>query len=72
MTGVQTCALPIYPATGLPAGVGATITFHEPNADEARLGRVSVDSLFKDADNALADLPLSIWILMDRLDVGLC
>jgi hypothetical protein len=60
----------IDPVTGTPAGVGATITFHEPDAGEALRGQISVDSMFKIADQALADLPLFAWILMDRRDVA--
>jgi hypothetical protein len=58
------------PTTGTPVGLGGKITFHEPQLEDAKLGRISVDSLFDAAEEALAQLPLTVWILMDRLDVA--
>ena len=60
----------IDPTTGMPTGVGGTITFHEPNAEESNRGLMSIDNLFKTADAVLTSLPVTIWILMDRLDVA--
>ena len=62
--------LKLDPVTGTPAGVGGKITFHEPQLEDAKRGQVSVDSLFDSADKALGKLPLTVWILMDRLDVA--
>ena len=60
----------VDPITGSPTGFGGTITFHEPTAEETKIGLRSVDSLFKTADAVLAGLPLTMWILLDRLDVA--
>lgn len=62
--------LKLDPATGTPVGLSGKITFHEPEPDAARKGKVSVDSLFENADRALREIPLTVWILMDRLDVA--
>jgi hypothetical protein len=58
------------PRTGQPSGVGATITFNEPSAEDSLRGHTSVDSLFQVADKGLASLPLVVWVLLDRLDVA--
>ncbi len=60
----------IDPTTGMPTGVVGTITFNEPSVEEARRGQISVDSLFHLSDQALAKMPLVVWILLDRLDVA--
>jgi len=56
----------IDPATGLPAGFTGKITFAEPEIENPNVA--SVDSLLKDANEALTELRL--WILLDRLDVA--
>ncbi|MGH9501195.1 MAG: P-loop ATPase, Sll1717 family [Terriglobales bacterium] len=60
----------VDPVTGSPIGFGGKITFHEPAAEDAMRGHVSVDSLFERANGALSQLNLTVWILMDRLDVA--
>ena len=59
----------IEPTTGTPALVGK-ITFAEPTASEHQDGFVSADEMLRVADQALAVQNLSIWILLDRLDVA--
>jgi len=62
--------LKLDPTTGTPSGVGGKITFQEPGAESSKKGHISVDSLFEKADKALPQSPLTVWILMDRLDVA--
>jgi hypothetical protein len=62
--------LKLDPVTGTPTGFGGKITFQEPSTEEARRGQISVDSLFEAADLALREISLTIWVLMDRLDVA--
>jgi hypothetical protein len=58
------------PATGLPTGVRGKITLREPPAAARSLGAVSVDDLLADADAALDAADITVWILLDRLDVA--
>ncbi|MFL6388682.1 MAG: P-loop ATPase, Sll1717 family [Terriglobales bacterium] len=60
----------INPNTGLPEGVGGKITFREPTADQHNQGFVSADTLLEVANNAFAQVPLSVWMVLDRLDVA--
>lgn len=62
--------LQIDPATGNPAGLTGKITLREPNLDQQNRGLVSVDKLLEDADGALRDADLHLWLLLDRLDVA--
>jgi len=62
--------LKLDPISGSPTGVGGKITFREPQLEDAKKGQISVDSLFESANRALAELPLTVWVLMDRLDVA--
>ncbi|HVZ85315.1 MAG TPA: hypothetical protein VG893_16680 [Terracidiphilus sp.] len=62
--------LKLDPLTGVPAGVSGKITFREPSAADSRAGAISVNALFDTAEEALAETPLTVWILMDRLDVA--
>ena len=56
--------------TGLPAGIAGKITFREPSTEHTLAGVVSVSSLFDLAEETLAATPMTVWILMDRLDVA--
>jgi len=58
------------PNTGAPMGLAGKITFREPSAASAKAGAVSVGALFDAAEATLAELPLTIWVLIDRLDVA--
>jgi len=57
-------------ATGLPTGLNFKISFREPNTVEQIAGVVSTDSLYEHLHSTLADSDLSLWILIDRLDVA--
>ncbi len=46
------------------------ICFQEPTAAQAKAGVVSVNSLFQQADRALAGMQKIVWLLIDRLDVA--
>jgi len=60
----------IDPATGMPAGVTGRISLREPNYDQLQHGVVSLDQLFRTADAALGRAGLTVWIVLDRLDVA--
>jgi hypothetical protein len=60
----------IDPATGLPTGLTGKIIFGEPTSSQANRGFVSIDHLIEKADAALAHIPLTVWLLLDRLDVA--
>jgi hypothetical protein len=57
------------PNSGLPE-LGGKITLGEPSGEERKKGFVSADDLLQAADEALALVPLKIWIVLDRLDVA--
>ncbi|MBI5021006.1 MAG: hypothetical protein HZB59_06185 [Ignavibacteriales bacterium] len=59
----------IDPMTGLPAGFSGKISFDEVSiaADQSIQ---SVNELLKNADKAFAKLGVTVWILLDRLDVA--
>jgi hypothetical protein len=59
----------IDPNTGMPE-LGGKITLGEPSGEERKKGFVSADDLLQAADEALALVPLKIWIVLDRLDVA--
>ena len=56
--------------TGMPNGLMGRITLREPSGDERRQGLVSVESLLARADEALGKAGVSIWLVLDRLDVA--
>jgi hypothetical protein len=58
------------PATGAPVGVSGRISLREPNKAMRDAGFVSLDDLLADANRALEDADLSVWLLLDRLDVA--
>jgi hypothetical protein len=57
-------------ATGLPSGISGKITLREPSASLREAGLASVDELLKQADTALDNEKLRVWVLLDRLDVA--
>lgn len=61
--------LTVDPATSIP-GVSGKITLREPSAAAAKLGAISIDELLHKANAALKESSLTIWILLDRLDVA--
>ena len=56
--------------TGLPNGVTGKITLREPSSKEIDLGYRSINGLLEDADNALKQGNISVWLILDRLDVA--
>lgn len=58
------------PVTGVPVAIRARITFSEPSPDQAARGAVSVDAMLKHAADAFEAEGLSVWMLLDRLDVA--
>lgn len=62
--------LTVDPASQMPSGITAKITFSEPSAEQVAAGIVSVDYLLELGDKALASAGYKIWILLDRLDVA--
>ncbi|MFI5527077.1 P-loop ATPase, Sll1717 family [Kitasatospora sp. NPDC051853] len=49
---------------------GLRIQFREPTPGQRSAGAVAVDDLLEKADNALRRADLSLWLLIDRLDVA--
>lgn len=60
----------VDPTSGQPEGVEAKITLREPSSEHHKRGYASVDSLLELADEALGELGLKFWIVLDRLDVA--
>lgn len=58
------------PTTGIPTGIGGKITLREPTPIEADRGILSIDRLLELTDRALMRVGLTVWILLDRLDVA--
>ena len=62
--------LNIDPITGLPTGVVGKISLAEPSGELRGAGINSIDGMFEKLNKALADRKLTIWVLLDRLDVA--
>lgn len=62
--------LALDPATGVPAGLTGKITLREPSAQERDDGLLSVDALFRFANDALETADCRMWLVLDRLDVA--
>jgi hypothetical protein len=62
--------LEIDPLTGLVKGVNGKITFRTPSASEAKAGLQSADQLLELSNAALEEAEISVWVLLDRLDVA--
>jgi hypothetical protein len=60
----------IDPNTGMPIEVSGKIIFREPSLEDRRHGVISADEALSDANNALGEATLRLWILLDRLDVA--
>lgn len=56
--------------SGLPSGMTGKITLKEPSSSARELGLVSIDSLFRMANDALKEESFQLWIALDRLDVA--
>lgn len=59
----------VDPGSGAPVGISGKLTVSE-NGGENRAPYVPIDQLMEDADSALADADLKVWIVIDRLDVA--
>lgn len=59
----------IDPITGAPSFTGK-ITFREPSEIQQKLGMASTDYLLGMINSALEQSRLSVWLLLDRLDVA--
>jgi hypothetical protein len=55
---------------GVPVSLTGKITVREPTASERQRGFLPADELLKLADSALEDEGLSLWLVLDRLDVA--
>jgi hypothetical protein len=62
-------SLAIDPNTGVHTMTGR-ITLGEPSADESDAGSVSLDEMLRKADEAMTETDVTIWIVLDRLDVA--
>jgi hypothetical protein len=62
--------LALDPSTGMPIGITGKITLRHPQAELRAAGIVSIDDLLRAADEALAALNFSVWLVLDRLDVA--
>ncbi len=61
--------LQVNPATGQ-TGISGKISLREPGTEQRKAGIISADELLGSADLALNSVGLSVWILLDRLDVA--
>lgn len=62
--------LNIDPTTGLPTGVVGKISLAEPSGELRSAGINSIDGMLEKLNKALTDRNLTIWVLLDRLDVA--
>jgi hypothetical protein len=60
----------LFDETSFKPTISGSIVFHEPEVEEKKVGKISVDDLFAAADQALAKVEAKAWILLDRLDVA--
>lgn len=59
----------IDPLTGMPKGFSGKIAFVEPTSAQASR-MISVDKLFKVANDCLSQSNITVWLVLDRLDVA--
>lgn len=62
--------LELDPHSGLPSGFKGKVTFQEPSATARTAGFLSVDQILQWTDESIRTKELSVWILLDRLDVA--
>jgi len=60
----------INSATGLPEGVEAKVTLHEPSSEQRNLGYASADTLLEIGNEAFGKAGKKFWVILDRLDVA--
>lgn len=58
------------PTTGAATGIVGRISLAEPSSSLRSEGIASLDGMFSKVNQSLAEAGLSIWILLDRLDVA--
>ena|ERR1039458_8772687 len=58
------------PNSGAPTGVTGKILFAEPTQAQAKVGAVSIDRLFELVEYALDRDDLTLWLVLDRLDIA--
>jgi len=56
--------------TGLPVGLTGKISLREPTAKQENQGVQSIDTLLDFCNDAFQEAGLSLWLLLDRLDVA--
>jgi hypothetical protein len=57
------------PTSGVPLAVTAKITLADPAGPSDLLNQVSIDELLKEANAALEEIDIAVWLALDRLDV---
>lgn len=50
--------------------IGGKISLREPGSEERERGFISIDSLLSISNTALSELSITLWIVLDRLDVA--
>ena len=55
---------------GVPGVIKGKLIRNESDSEDKNFGDPTIDHLFEDANNALEDEDLTIWIALDRLDVA--
>lgn len=63
-------AIEIDAMTGMPTGLKGRIVLREPSTEQRKKGVRSIDDIFEEANSALTDANLTVWLLLDRLDVA--
>lgn len=57
-------------ASGIPSGFNFKITFREPTSNEHKSGIISAEYLYELLNSTLKNSSITLWILIDRLDVA--
>jgi hypothetical protein len=58
------------PMSGLPSGIVGSISLAEPSSELRSQGITSVDGMFEKINRALGMAGMTVWVLLDRLDVA--
>lgn len=58
------------PMTGMPSGFTGKISLREPGEKARKAGLTSVETLFDNANDALIEEGIDLWLILDRLDVA--
>ncbi len=61
--------LAVDPNTGIHKVTGK-ITLGEPSQSQSAAGFMSLDNLLRRADDAMTEMDITVWIVLDRLDVA--